>query len=112
MMRVGWALLLAMITSETRGAEIRINIPRDDNPVAVITFLGEMTVEDIDNFHTKIGGISQAIVVFDSPGGAVLAGIQIGTEIRARQFWTFVKGGIALRFGVCACLARGSSKSD
>jgi hypothetical protein len=59
----------------------------------VITFLGEMTVEEIDNFHTKIGGISQAIVVFDSPGGAVLAGIQIGTEIRARQFWTFVKGG-------------------
>jgi hypothetical protein len=50
-----------------------------------------MTVADINDFRLKAASLKRAILVFDSPGGDLLSGIEIGKEIRARGFWTFIK---------------------
>lgn len=54
---------------------------------------GEFLVDDADRFKAKVAQLSNAMVVLDSPGGAALAGIEIGREIRKRRFDTLVERG-------------------
>jgi hypothetical protein len=81
------AALLTFTASAPRAAEISVA-----NDRAAITITGIMGMEDIDKFLILSAGLPRRIVVvFDSPGGATLAGIKIGEIIRAKQYGTFVK---------------------
>jgi hypothetical protein len=43
------------------------------------------------NFLNISAGVPNAVIIFDSPGGATLAGIKIGEIIRLKHYNTFVK---------------------
>jgi len=68
------AALLTVTTCATRSAEITFA----DVNRGGITITGPMVIEDIDKFLNLSAGVTHAIVVFDSPGGATLAGIKMG----------------------------------
>lgn len=68
---------------------------------AIITIDGEMTAEDTSAFESITATTPQAIVVLNSPGGSLSAGIGIGNHIRARGFSTAV-GPTALCASACA----------
>src|SRR3954454_2276463 len=57
---------------------------------AVITIQGEIASEDANQFKEIASRFQEALVVFESPGGSLIAGIEIGTAIRLRNFGTAV----------------------
>ena len=76
-----------------RAAEIGV-VPSDGDHVAVITLSGEIALSDGKAFADAAQslGRQRAAVVFGSPGGALLAGLQIGQIIRLHHYATFVPG--------------------
>ena len=64
----------------------------DDTSVRMIVVEGEFNEGDGETFAevSKRVGQGQALVAFDSPGGALIAGLQIGQVIRLRHFSTVV----------------------
>ena len=62
----------------------------DPNGVAVVLVQGTFNVSDASEFQSKTGPLSKAIVLFESDGGSVVAGIQIGEIIRLKNFVTLV----------------------
>lgn len=84
-------LLVAL--APARAAEIEVD--RDDDGIAVVTVVGELAPEDGRRFRLAIRDVEAGIVLFDSDGGAVLAGIEIGEAIRLRNMWTAVPPGSA-----------------
>jgi hypothetical protein len=69
-------------------AEITV-IPVEGGP-AVVTVAGDFLVSDIGQFREKTASLSRAIVAFRSPGGSLVAGIDIGEIIRLKGFATLV----------------------
>jgi len=59
----------------------------------VIHINGEITQSDGDQFSVIAHRYQNALVSFNSRGGSLLSGIQIGTIIRLRAFSTLVLGG-------------------
>jgi hypothetical protein len=57
---------------------------------AVIRVEGKFGDAEADAFNGAAGGIRNAIVYFNSPGGAVRSGVMLGRIIRARGFVTAV----------------------
>lgn len=51
---------------------------------------GELQPNDQKSFHDKVLGLDSGFVFFDSPGGNLLAGIEIGKAIRLKGLSTFV----------------------
>jgi len=62
----------------------------DPDGVAIVLVQGEFTADDASEFQSKTGPLSKAIVLFESDGGSVVAGIQIGEIIRLKNFVTLV----------------------
>src|SRR6266852_4355845 len=62
----------------------------DTQEPALIFVQGRLVRGDDDQFRAKVGAISKGIVVFESDGGNVVAGIMIGEAIRLKNFATFV----------------------
>jgi ATP-dependent protease ClpP protease subunit len=62
----------------------------DPDGVAVVLVQGTFNVSDASEFQSKTGPLSKAIVLFESDGGSVVAGIQIGEIIRLKNFVTLV----------------------
>src|SRR5260370_4739196 len=62
----------------------------DPEGVAIVLVQGDFTDSDISEFQSKTGPLSKAIVLFESDGGSVVAGIQIGEIIRLKNFGTLV----------------------
>jgi hypothetical protein len=60
------------------------------NKPALVTVSGTFDLNDKDVFLRKIGSLSSAIVAFDSEGGSLVAGLQIGEIIRLKNFTTVV----------------------
>jgi hypothetical protein len=56
----------------------------------VITISGELELGDEKRFANMAVNISHAVVAFDSPGGNLVAGIEIGRAIRLKDFSTAV----------------------
>jgi hypothetical protein len=67
--------------------------PLGSNEEALVTVVGSLDQSDIDHFRTVTSSLSKAIVAFESPGGSLLAGIEIGTQIRLKGFATLVSNG-------------------
>src|SRR5262245_48702704 len=60
---------------------------------AVVFIVGALETADYDQFLTRIGSLSGAIVSLQSEGGKVVEGIQIGEAIRLKKFVTLVPAG-------------------
>ena len=85
-------LLLALARAHAATIEVKL-----DNGSALIVVEGNFELADIETFRTKAAPLSKATVVFQSNGGRLLAGIRIGTQIRAKKFATSIPEG-----GQCA----------
>src|SRR5262249_34005641 len=56
----------------------------------LITVRGELDLNDAVDFMRKTSSLKDAVVVLRSPGGNLLAGLQIGRTARARGFLTVI----------------------
>jgi hypothetical protein len=80
---------VTMAVSCAHAATISIASLGPGQPTLVLVE-GELEPDDPDQFQTKIASLLKAIVAFQSDGGNLLAGIQIGETIRLKNFATFV----------------------
>jgi hypothetical protein len=64
------------------------------NKPSLVTIDGLIELHDKDQFLQKINNLTSAIVVFNSDGGNLLAGIQIGETIRLNNFASLVRDGM------------------
>lgn len=87
--------LLAPWTA-ARAVEVSV-IPASASNPAVIQVSGEFLSGDQKKFVDVAVNVPDAIVVFDSPGGDLLAGLEIGKAIRLKEYATGVDDGM-----VCA----------
>jgi hypothetical protein len=79
-----WPSLAAGATIETR---------KGSRDMFVVLVKGKMVAGDIDTFRTKTAGVQNAIVIFHSDGGHLVAGIEIGKMIRLKNYLTAVPAG-------------------
>lgn len=73
-------------------ATIKLLPSRDGGPT-IITVAGQLTLSDGEKFAEAISEVRHAVVILASPGGALIAGLQIGKVIRLHHFTTFVSQG-------------------
>jgi hypothetical protein len=80
------ALAVLLVASEAPAATIEI----DGDGVRIT---GELVVADIDTFRRMVSGCrpKDTVITFDSPGGALSAGLKMGELIRMRGYSTFVR---------------------
>jgi hypothetical protein len=77
-------LPLGLITGTAHAAEIFALSP--EGGPALVTVKGKLGLDDALRFTERTTDLEQAIVLFDSPGGNVLAGISIGKTLRRKGF--------------------------
>ena len=75
-----------------RGAEI-ITMPLSDADSAVILLTGEIEISDGERFRQATARYPKAAVILGSLGGNLFAALEIGTQIRMRNYATAVLGG-------------------
>jgi hypothetical protein len=80
-----------------------------DTDVTLLAISGTITAEDQETFGTDIEGLSNVIVALDSPGGNLIAGLEIGKKIRMRNFATLVVDGSHCT-SVCALIWLGGTR--
>jgi hypothetical protein len=85
------SLLLAMIATTAQAANIEVTVFAR-NQLARVTVQGSLLAGDGDKFQEKTNSLREAMVVFQSDGGAVFEGIKIGRIIRQKDFATLVAG--------------------
>ena len=89
----GLLFCLLVFATPASAATIEIKAAGGDEPALVIV-QGRLLPEDADLFRFRTGSISKAVVVFESEGGSLFAGIEIGRTIRLRNFATLVPRGV------------------
>jgi hypothetical protein len=65
-------------------------VKQENSDIALVTVEGAFILEDIQDFRQKVMSQPKALVAFESNGGSVIAGIEIGKIIRLRNFATLV----------------------
>jgi len=88
MKRTVHALLFYGFSVSAYGAEISVLSLSPEQ--ALVMVRGDLIASDADTFRTKTTSLTQAIVALSSDGGNLLSGIDIGTQIRMRNFKTWV----------------------
>lgn len=86
------SVFLFVSAPTVHAAQIEIG-PSNSGAFSVVTIVGDFLADDIESFRTKVGSVTRAIVVFESNGGSLLAGIRIGTLIRMKNYYTLVPDG-------------------
>lgn len=82
------ALALALVAGSAAAAEIELlDLPGE---VDVVGIKGEITDGDSDRFYDLVRERDRITVILQSPGGLVKEALQIGVEIRIRNFATMV----------------------
>jgi hypothetical protein len=83
-----WIAALAILMSMGTARAATIEIDGDG-----VRVTGQLVVADIDTFRRMVSGCrpKDTVITFDSPGGAVSAGLKMGELIRMRGFSTFVR---------------------
>src|ERR1700730_10594600 len=84
--------VLLIATTAARGAAIDV-VSLGPNDPSLVKVTGPLESGDKDLFLRKILSLSSAVVAFDSDGGSLVAGIQIGETIRLKNFSTVVPNG-------------------
>jgi hypothetical protein len=85
----GFGLLSVFLAAWTsaQAATIEVRSTRDRT---VVTVEGELNFRDEEAFTDKVLRLKDAVVVLDSEGGDLVAGIEIGMAIRLNGFSTLV----------------------
>lgn len=84
--------LVGLATSVVHGAEIRL-AGTNSYGTPVVTLSGSLVSQDIERFADVTKEFNSAIISFNSLGGNLSAGIEIGTRIRLRGYQTTVANG-------------------
>lgn len=85
---LAFGLAGALLAVPARSAEIKVF--RDSGTqVQIVTVVGELALNDGEAFAAATARVRNGAVLFDSPGGSVIAGLQIGQLIRLRHYATF-----------------------
>src|SRR5260221_4045150 len=84
-------LTLLWIPDECRAATIDVD---RSGRQPLITVIGDLNLEDGGIFADKISGLTEGVVLLNSPGGNLFAGLRICTLIRLGNFSTFVPDGV------------------
>ncbi len=98
-------LLAGATAADAAVIELRHRDPAP--PLVVVT--GDFEPSDIDTFRKTVAPLKKATVSLKSDGGALVAGIRIGTLIRSKRFATLVPDG-ALCASACAVAWLGGVK--
>lgn len=112
---MGWRhsviVLLALQSSVTlsQAADISVAPVKGDFREAIVLIEGELVASDADQFRAKVAPYAGGVVLLESPGGSVLAGIEIGRTIRLRNFLTWVPSGVRCA-SACAAAWLGDTK--
>ena len=96
-MRLALALLVCCLVFNNKvakSAEINATPVPGLADTAMITLSGVMVDLDKEQFRAAVATYPKAIVAFQSPGGSLIAGIEIGTQIRLRNYMTLVPSGV------------------
>src|SRR5215216_1647885 len=92
-MRPGvWRLAIFLISAlwvACPAKPAQISVSSNGGP-ALITLRGELDLTDVIEFLRKTAEINDAIVILQSLGGNVVAGMQIGKAVRQKGFLTVV----------------------
>ena len=83
------ATLCLFVSFSVQAAEFSKSTSPNGEP-DIIFVIGDLTLGDDKQFANYALNSENAIVVFQSPGGNLLAGIEIGTAIHLKGFATFV----------------------
>lgn len=86
------ALVCVFQLSIARGAEFQ-KVPIPGSQFDLITVVGDLVAGDDKRFIEFALGASDAIVAFQSRGGSLVSGIEIGKAIRLKGFSTLVPDG-------------------
>jgi hypothetical protein len=84
------AISFAVASGQSVAAEIEL-LPDSPKEFPVISITGEMLPGDDKKFTALALDVDNAVVVFSSPGGDLLAGLGIGKTIRLKEFFTAVE---------------------
>ena len=87
------AALLLVLVSPVSAATISLAPIGTDPEQAIVVVEGSLLPNDSTEFRSRVGSLTKAIVTFNSDGGSLLAGIEIGKTIRLKAFVTVVLGG-------------------
>lgn len=89
----GIVLLIALLHSPSSAGAASIEVSRLEDGGRLVMLDGDIELDDVGQFWSKVAALSKATVAFRSEGGSLLAGIRIGTLIRERDFVTLVPDG-------------------
>jgi tetratricopeptide (TPR) repeat protein len=87
------AAVLCLWGSSGLAANISLSQLGDDPAHARVAVDGRFEAGDEIKFRTEVGRLTKAVVVFNSDGGVLQAGIEIGKTIRLKSFATAVLDG-------------------
>jgi hypothetical protein len=89
-----WRVIVVLLFATTAAHAAAIDVVSlGPNDPALVKVTGSLESGDKDLFLRKILSLSSAVVAFDSDGGNLLAGIQIGEIIRLKNYSTIVQNG-------------------
>lgn len=94
------ASLLASLTGAVQSADINVTRNSQDN-LTIITVIGTIEYGDDVALRAAMAGVTGGVVLFDSLGGNLDAGIEMGKAIRFRQLATAVTSD-SMCFSACA----------
>jgi hypothetical protein len=103
------ACCLALSPGIVRAAEIKAGPIPGLSDTALITVSGVLEASDAEQFRAAVAVYPKAIVAFQSNGGSLIAGIEIGKKIRLRNYTTLVPTGV-LCASACAFAWLGGTK--
>jgi ATP-dependent protease ClpP protease subunit len=83
------ALLLFGAFSSAKAANIFVDKSQVGKP-PIVSIIGEIEFSDGEHFSSLAASLQNAVVGLESPGGNMLASLQIGATIRQRGFTTIV----------------------
>jgi hypothetical protein len=83
------AILVSVLAPPAADAA-NIELRQADAGPALVMVEGDLELNDIEIFRSKVASLSKATVAFRSDGGSLLAGIRIGMLIRVKSFTTIV----------------------
>jgi hypothetical protein len=90
---LNFGAVLSLWSTSGFAAHITIAPWGDDPAHAMVIVEGSLVAGDDIQFRTQVGRLTKAIVAFNSAGGNLLAGIEIGKTIRLKSFATAVLDG-------------------
>ena len=89
----GIVLCIALFCAQTFAHAASIEVSRLNDGGPLVSLEGDIELDDVAQFWSKVATLSKATVAFRSEGGSLLAGIRIGTLIRESGFATLVPDG-------------------